>query len=162
MQLRRNCCIMLMLSFSYACDSDPIAAPKPLIAADAHLTWKQTRACRISHEHWLHGVRVVVNELAWQPYVSWLPYEKGNQPFPVGAMVVKPEYNDDKCIELLGYTVMRKESPGYWPQGNDWQWFELDATGMTVKQGKLTKECVTCHVQHCALPNGFDLTCTPD
>ncbi len=133
-----------------------------MLPADTHLTWKQARACRSSHEHWLHGVRVVLNDAAWKPYTAWLPYHSDNAPFPVGAMVVKPEYDDEHCKELLGYTVMRKEAAGYWPAGHDWSWHELDAKGLVRQSGKLTKACVNCHVQHCAPPNGFDLTCTPD
>jgi len=145
------------------CDADPAPPPPtPMLPADTHLTWKQARACRSSHEHWLHGVRVVVNDLAWKPYTTWLPYHTDNPTFPVGALVVKPEYDDEKCTELIGYTVMRKEPAGYWPAGHDWSWHELDAKGLVRQSGRLSKACVQCHVQHCAPPNGYDLTCTPD
>lgn len=155
-----RCGLGVIASVAIACDSDTEAPPQPLIPQGVETAWTQTRQCRSSHEHWLHSVRVVVSDNAVKPYNSW---QVGNpQPFPVGALVVKPEYDDQFCDNLIGYTVMRKEAPGYWPEANDWHWQKLDAQRRVIEDGKLAKSCAGCHAWHCAPPNGFDFTCTPD
>lgn len=151
------------LAMLCACDEDPgPAAPTPLIPAGVENSWQEARKCRTSHEHWLHSVRVVVNPPAWLPYTTWLPLDPANLPFPVGSVVVKPEYDDQFCENLIGYTVMRKEPAGYWPAANDWHWQRLDAKRKVLEDGKLAKSCASCHQSHCDPPAGYDFTCTPD
>lgn len=148
-----------------ACETStvPLPAPiAPLIAPGVEATWREARKCRSSHEHWLHAVRVVLNDAAWQPYNTWTPFAKDNLAFPAGSLVVKAEYDEPDCSHLIGYTLMRKEKAGYWTEGGDWQWQKLDAAGKVLIGGKLGKQCAHCHVAHCKPPNGFDLTCTPD
>ena len=145
------------------CNDDPgPPIPVPLVPLGVESTWQEARKCRTSHEHWLHSVRVVVNPLAWKAYTSWLPLDPANTPFPVGSVVVKPEYDDQFCKNLIGYTVMRKEPAGYWPAANDWHWQRLDANRKILEDGKLAKSCASCHQSHCDPPAGYDFTCTPD
>lgn len=145
------------------CVDEPGPPPAtPLIPANVEAIWPEARACRTSHEHWLHSVRVVVNPPAWQAYTTWLPLDPGNLPFPVGSLLVKTEYDDQFCGHRVGYTVMSKQPKGYWPEGNDWRWQRLDADRKVLADGKLAIDCAHCHQTHCAPPVGYDLTCTPD
>lgn len=144
-----------------ACDAE-VAKPEPALPEAVENLWTKARECRLSHEHWLHSVNVVVNDVGLASYTSWQVDAKQAIPFPEGSVVVKPEYDDQFCQHLIGYTVMRKQAKGWWPEGSDWRWQKLDAQRQVIQDGKLDKACVSCHQWHCAPPNGFDLTCTPD
>lgn len=149
-----------------ACDAPPgsieVLVPEDLTG------WTEMRDCRFTHEHELRYIRVLADDLAVEPYAALSP----EKPYPVGARMVKIEYFDKDCTELLGMTAYRKEPPGYWPEGHDWRWQNLDAERHVIEDGKVIR-CVTCHEGHCTpkeqarpgraycdYPNcGYDLTC---
>jgi hypothetical protein len=122
--------------------------------------WAEARGCRHSHEHELRHVRVLASPTALVPYLRLHPAF----PYPAGATLVKLEYDDAACTNLLGYTAMLKEPPGARPAGGDWRWQRLDMTRRVIEDGA-PPVCLTCHVHHCAAAGqhrpgaGYDLTC---
>jgi len=122
--------------------------------------WSEGRACMFTHEHELRYVRVLVDEAAEAPYREL----SADFPYEVGATLVKLEYDDEACTELLGYTAIQKQPAGYSVKGNDWRWQRVTVDREVVEDGELDT-CITCHDHHCTEPQcgypdcGFDLTC---
>ncbi|GMV38813.1 MAG: hypothetical protein AMXMBFR64_05290 [Myxococcales bacterium] len=124
--------------------------------------YTELRDCRHSHEHELNHIRVLVNDLAKEPYARL----SAEVPYPVGAILVKAEYDDDACTMLVGYTAMRKEPAGYAPDSGDWRWQKLDTTLKVLEDGS-PQTCIHCHEHHCAPAGavtalGYDLTCAEE
>lgn len=135
------------------------AGPEPVFGEDVE-AWTEGRTCGFTHEHDLRYIRVMVDEAADVPYQAL----EQNYPYPVGATLVKLEYDDEDCTELVGFTAMKKRAAGYSALGNDWQWQRLDAERNVLEDGEI-RTCITCHQHHCTWPIcgyedcGFDLTC---
>ena len=131
------------------------AGPRPVFEQSFWDVFVETRDCRGSHEHELRFIRVFVEPSALDVYQS---YEGA---FPVGSRIVKPEYDDEGCTVLLGYTAMEKLPSGASPEGHDWRWQKLDANAAVVEDGAPLR-CVSCHNIHCEPPYGYDLTCAEE
>ena len=128
----------------------------PVFSAEAETTWQETRDCRNSHEHELRHVRVFADAQAVGPFLNW------DAPFPVGATIIKVEYDDEYCQVRVGYTAMQKGEVGSNPEGGDWFWQKLDADRKVLEQGA-PHACVHCHEEHCDPPeHGFDFTCAEE
>jgi hypothetical protein len=140
--------VAVLLSACAEVDS-PLA--KVVIPADYRTAFVPVRRCGPGNEHGL--ISVVVRVRAEQAAL----YDTGPFPYPQGSLVVKEEYRDSQCTDLMGYTAMRKEAAGYFPSAGDWQWFSLDPYGVVLKDGK-QESCSHCHVQMCG-PKNRDLTC---
>jgi hypothetical protein len=145
---------LTLLALVVLCTCAEVDSPNPKMAlpADYRTAYVQVRQCQNSIEHNLMDVvvRVRSDQVAL--------YETGPYPFPQGSVVVKEEYRaQGGCTDLVGYTVMRKESAGYFPEGGDWQWFSLDSYGTVLKDGR-QPACSHCH----ALPmcRGRDFVCS--
>ena len=117
--------------------------------------WTEVRDCRGSHEHELRFIRVVANALALENYDIW------DQPYLVGSTLVKLEYFDENCEELVGYTAMEKLEEGENPPGYDWWWQKLDEDRRVTEEGA-PFNCIDCHRFHCEPPAGYDLTCAEE
>jgi hypothetical protein len=142
-----------------AIEPAPIDEVEPIFPENV-AEWKEGRPCGFTHEHDLRYIRVVVDEAARVPYQVL----DAREPYAVGATLVKLEYDDENCTELIGYTAMRKEEPGYSELGHDWRWQRVDRDRTVTEDGELPV-CITCHRHHCTWPMcgyadcGFDLTC---
>jgi hypothetical protein len=137
-----------------SCSDEPAPPPPPeaLFAADWASAYQEVRDCRRSGDHDLNYVRVLADEAARDTYLM------RDEPFAVGAVILKPEYADEACTDLAGFTVMRRESPGYDPAGGDWHWQRADAARVVKDDGVIAR-CVSCH-QGCGVPpDGHDGTC---
>lgn len=89
-----------------------------------------------SHRAWFD---IYVNSLSKEYYL-----EKLNL-FPVGSIVVKPLYPDQKRSETSKLTIMIKMEKGYDTDNGDWWYGVYDKTGMEAwYQGKI-KSCIQCH-----------------
>lgn len=119
--------------------------------------YHEVRDCRSSHEHELHHIRVLASPDAEAPYAALSP----DTPYPVGATLLKLEYDDDACETLVGYTAYRKLEPSENPEGGDWWWQKLDAEQRVIEEGAPWR-CLNCHAVHCAPPYGYDLTCAEE
>jgi hypothetical protein len=106
------------------------------------------RGCRGSVDHDLAYVLVRANQSAAAVY------DHGPYPFPMGAVVMKEQYADPGCTQLVGFTAMRKEAPGFAPTLGDWRWQRLDVDRAVVEDGVLPR-CASCH----AAPTCRDFAC---
>lgn len=156
--------MLASIALSTGCDETPTrhdaavdAGPAPVFPADVERRYREVRNCRSSHEHELHYIRVLVSASAEEPYAALSP----DLPYPVGATLVKLEYDDELCELLIGYTAYRKLEPGENPPGGDWWWQKLDAERAVIEEGAPWR-CVNCHTVHCAPPYGYDLTCAEE
>jgi hypothetical protein len=110
-------------------------------AADYAARFVEVRDCRQSVEH-LGYIRITVargQEAA---------YERGPYPLPEGTLIVKEEFplSDRGCTARTGWTVMRKQPPGYDADHGDWQWQRLDAGGQVIEDGRVPR-CASCHAR---------------
>ena len=115
------------------------------------------RDCRPSHEHELRYIRVFASPSAQESYAAL----SDATPYPVGAALVKLEYEDELCAELIEYTSMQKLEPGDNPVGGDWLWQRVSTEREVVENGAPWR-CINCHTHHCAPPYGYDLTCAEE
>ena len=148
--------LLIALALS-ACADDPEPAPlEPLFPPDFETAWQEARSCRFSHDHDLRTVRVFADLAAYGPYLDW------TGPFPVGATLVKIEYDDATCGTVLGFTAMQKLPAGSAPEARDWAWQRLDASKRVISSDDVPARCVDCHEYHCREPYGWDWTCGKD
>jgi hypothetical protein len=131
--------------------------PAAIFPLDFEAHYAEMRSCRHSHEHELRFIRVFASESAATPYATL----SAEAPYPPGAILVKAEYDDGLCEEVLGFTAMQKLVEGENPDGGDWRWQKLDADLELLEDGAPLR-CVSCHAQHCAPPHGFDLSCAEE
>ncbi len=142
--------IVLAVFLGAACVGTEEIGPWAGLPADYRTAFPVVRGCRPSVDHDLAYVIVRVNASSAETY------QAGPFPFLPGTLVVKEQFADAKCQSSAGWTLMRKEAPGYDPLASDWRWIRLDSDRHLMKEGKL-KECSSCHVSQC---KARDFTCT--
>src|SRR5688500_17982290 len=95
--------LLLLLCAGCPSSDDDGGESDPLFPEDYAATYQEVRDCRNSSEHNLHKVRILADpELAMPAYLG------RDQPFPVGAVLLKEEYDfgDDTCDgDILQWTV---------------------------------------------------------
>ncbi len=119
-------------------------------------TYTRMRTCMPSPDHDLDNVLVYTDPLASEPYMN------RDNPFPVGAVVLKEEYGvaDMTCSgPITQWTVMVKLPDGSSPMTLDWHWQRVQAD-RTVETDN-DPACYNCHVGCGVAPDGFDDTCSP-
>lgn len=124
---------------------------EPLFPPDFSASYQEVRDCRRSADHDLGYVRVLASPDALAAYTN------RQEPFPPGAVVLKPEYADSACTDLTGYTVMHKEPAATMPDTGGWSWQRV-TPARTVMDIDPTR-CVACHMSCGVAPEGHDLTC---
>ncbi|MCB9740518.1 MAG: hypothetical protein H6747_14740 [Deltaproteobacteria bacterium] len=104
----------------------------------------------------MNHIRVLADDAAHDRYLNW------DAPFPVGATLLKLEYDDAACSNLIRYTVMQKREAASDPERGDWRWQTVSPTREVLPSN--TKSCVGCHTVHCkeSEGTGFDLTCAEE
>jgi hypothetical protein len=137
--------------------SEVDAGPMPSFPANYGASYQERRDCRPSHEHSLRYIRVMASESALAPYAAL----SEDEPYPVGAVLLKLEYDDEDCAELVEYTSLEKLEPGANPAGGDWLWQRVSTEREVIENGA-PWTCINCHTVHCAPPNGYDLTCAEE
>lgn len=134
-------------------DADDEGA-EPDFPADYADSYTEVRNCRPSGDHDLNTIRILADPSALGPYQERL------DPFPVGAVVLKEEYDfgDATCSgPIKQWTVMRKLEPGSSPDTLDWAWQRVDLERRVVEED--VPKCIGCH-QGCGVaPDGYDWTC---
>ena len=136
---------------------DAGSARRAIYPIDFEQTYLEMRDCRHSHEHELRYIRVFASPSAQKSYGAL----SASEPYPVGAQIVKIEYDDSECAQPVGFTAMEKLSVGANPDGSDWFWQSVDADGQVRSEGAPPR-CVQCHEHHCEPPFGYDLTCAEE
>ena len=127
---------------------------EPLFPADYDVTYALVRNCRGSGDHDLNNIRILVDPAARTPY------EGRTEPFPIGAVVLKEEYDfgDPTCEgELVQWTVMQRLETGSSPDTLDWAWQRVDVDRVVVEEDP--PRCIGCHTGCGVPPDGYDGTC---
>lgn len=132
----------------------PADSEEPLFPEDYLTSYTQVRDCRQSGDHDLNMVRVLAGPMALTPY------QGRSEPFPVGAVVLKEEYEfgDVSCSgPIKQWTVMVKEPEGGDPDLIGWTWQRVDADRQVVTGNPY--RCSSCHRDCGVPPDGYDGTC---
>lgn len=127
----------------------------PVFPEDYLATYTEVRDCRQSGDHDLNRIRVLAGPNAVDAYVN------RDQPFPVGAVVLKEEYDfaDSTCSGAIKqWTVMQKREANSAPEQLDWFWQRVDSERNVV--GEDTPRCYGCHTGCTPAMGGYDHTCT--
>jgi len=114
---------------------------EPIFPANYRDTYSIVRDCRLSIEH--GGVMIRV----WADPTSAQAYLDEENPLPIGAVVVKEEFEGVDCLtdsELVRWRPMRKEAPGFDPEHGDWAWQWVEADRSVLLNDKTT--CIGCHL----------------
>jgi hypothetical protein len=115
---------------------DPLPG-QPLLPADYLANYPVVRNCRASVEHDLHFI--VIRALAGTEQ----QYETGPFPRAPGTLIIKEEFSDRGCTDLVGWTLMLKQPEGEAPNSGDWRWQRLDASKQVTDD--LGLRCAACH-----------------
>lgn len=128
----------------------------PVFPADFAETYTVARPCFLTHEHELRYVQVFADALAYPTYTEF------EDPYPVGATIVKIEYDSpDGCEDITQLTAMKKLAAGENTPGGDWWWQQVSPDRRVLEEGAPFR-CINCHTEHCEDPYGYDLTCKPE
>lgn len=149
-----SACAILALSWLIACGDDGSEPEPPLFPANYRTSYQEVRNCRQSGDHDLNRVRILADEAAYGPYMD------RDSDFPVGAVVLKEEYDfaDSDCSgEIMQYTVMSRLEPGSSESMLDWRWQEVDARRRIVSEN--APLCAGCHRACTAEAGGYLGTC---
>lgn len=128
--------------------------PEPAFPANYASTYAEVRNCRPSGDHDLNNVRVVADPAAFGPY------SRRDAAFPVGAVVIKEEYDfgDSTCTGAVRqWTVMERLAEGSSPATLDWRWQRVDAARKVVEEDE--PRCIGCHTVCGVPPDGYFGTC---
>jgi hypothetical protein len=137
-----------------ACDDGDEPTAEPFFPEDYEESYAEVRPCMPSGDHDLNNVRIVVDAAAL------VPYEERMEQFPVGAVVLKPEYDfgDMTCSGApKQWTVMRRLAEGSAPDTLDWEWQQVDADRKVVSED--LPRCIACHTGCGMPPDGYEGTC---
>lgn len=143
--------VAVLIAAACGNDDDP-SAPLRIFPEDYAASYQQVRDCRRSSDHDLLYVRVLADP------VALAPYQNRDVPFPEGSTLVKEEYVDDQCTDLERWTAMKREAPGYAPEGGDWHWQRIDKGGAVELDGT-PQSCTGCHKGCQTPPDSHDWTC---
>lgn len=90
----------------------------------------------------IHGDRycdVFVSEDAKEPI------QNAGKTYPVGSVIIKAKYPDDKRENIELFTVMRKREAGYFPNHGDWEFSVVDGEAKRVLSRGRIESCTDCH-----------------
>lgn len=137
------------LALLAACGDD--GGGSPVFPESWSSTYTEVRNCRSSSDHDLHRIRVLADPAALDPY-------RNHTPFPVGAVVLKAEYDfaDTSCTgPVIEWTAMQKLAT---PEDLGWVWQRVKADRSIDTEND--PRCIQCHTDCGVPPDGFDGTCT--
>jgi hypothetical protein len=138
-----------------ACGSGDDVDIEPLFPTNYESTYLEVRNCRQSGDHDLNNIRILADPTGVASYRDRL------ENFPVGAIVLKEEYefDDRDCTgPVKQWTVMQRLPDDVNPSALDWDWQKVAGTGRVVEEN--TPLCYGCHTGCGFAPDGFDGTCT--
>ena len=89
-----------------------------------------------SHSAWFD---IYINTLAKKAYI------KKSNLLPVGSIIVKPLYPDQKRSKTEKLTIMVKKEKGYDSKNGDWWYGVYDKNGIEGSHKGKIKACIQCH-----------------
>jgi hypothetical protein len=120
--------------------SEPAAAPtRPLPGFDAMLAWPERGRTATAHPGRARRVALRASPEA-DGYGR-----RGRQAFDEGATLLASLESSDGGPVIAHY-LMRKERPGYFPEGGDWRYAVVSPAGEVLADGKLPL-CARCHAE---------------
>ena len=131
--------------------AEPDSGVDPLFPESYQTDWSMVRDCRRSIEHDLSYVRI------WADEAAAAPYQAREGTLPVGSTLLKEEFDDEECTDLIGFTLMRREE-GFAPTRGDWHWQEVTFDREVVLDGA-EFTCFHCHADCGGMDTAFDWTC---
>ena len=146
--------VSVILAVLVGCGGEDTPVVESVVPLDYRQAFTEVRDCRENGgSHDFNRIRVLADDLALAAY------RDREEPFPVGAIVLKEEYDfgDVTCSgTVLQWSVMERL-----PEGNDdlknWHWQQIDITGAVVSDNAV--RCAGCHGD-CVAPDGYENTCT--
>lgn len=135
-------------------DGEGDAGAEPDFPADYAASYTEVRNCRGSGDHDLNTIRILADPAALAPY------QDRAEPFPVGAVVLKEEYDfSDLACEgpIKQWTVMTRLAEGSSPDTLDWAWQRVDKQRQVVSEDE--PRCINCHTGCGVAPEGYEGTC---
>lgn len=150
MQLRHVMVGVMAVASLSGCP-EPAPAVDPLFPEAYQTDWTMVRGCRRSIEHDFAYVQVWANEAAAAVYQA----REGT--LPEGSTLLKEEFDDEECTDLIGFTLMRREE-GFAPTKGDWHWQEVTFDREVVLDGA-EFTCFHCHEDCGGMDTAFDWTC---
>jgi hypothetical protein len=160
--IHRPAAALIALIMVGGCDvepSQPQPSAQPLFAADFEQTFVEVRGCRPSIEHDLEYVRLLVHPDAVDTYRRCVVPSSPCSPsdgFTDGALLVKAQYLNPQCTDLLRWTAVQKDSSS--STGGGWRWQEVSADRQVTQDGA-PSACTSCHAK---CEDAFDLRCVMD
>ncbi len=133
---------------------DDGADPVAVFPADYLATYQEVRDCRGSADHDLGRIRVLADPAARGPYLA------RDAAFPVGAVLLKVEYDfaDTTCVgPITQWTVMQRIADGGDPLQLGWHWQRVDLERRVVSENE--PRCLGCHAECGVAPDGYLGTC---
>jgi hypothetical protein len=131
---------------------------EPIVSEGWESSLVEIRDCRLGVEHDLEFVRLFVDPGSVEAFEACtVDPDACSDPFPEGALFVKPQYADDGCTELVRVSATLREHAASAPGHEGWRWQELDADLRVTLDGQ-PAACTSCH-DHCT---GFDTRCAMD
>lgn len=89
--------------------------------------------------HFVPAVKVYANPVALDPLRS------GSTAMPVGSVVVKEKWWNDKDKQPHNYAAMVKREDGYDPANGNWEYIFVQSEGeRKVERGRI-ESCIACH-----------------
>lgn len=88
------------------------------------------------------SVNVFVDTATADLYRTLDPAAPAELAFPEGALIVKEHLDADGGV--LGFNLMYRAAEGYNPEGSDWYWARVDASGVAAESGTIGY-CIACH-----------------
>jgi hypothetical protein len=118
-------------------DSD-IVAPE-----NFESTYNKVHECRPSKHP---AANYIVTWLSPDSISTWDEIGNGNTDvnFPKGAVVVKSQYENDKCTQLTAYTIMEKTDVKKGAKDGGWKWQFVDQYGQ-CNDCDAAASCAGCH-----------------
>jgi hypothetical protein len=149
--------VLATLAGTTGCGGESSA--EPVFPADWETALVEVRDCRLSAEHDLEYVRLFISP-AWAEHFDRCVVPGGDcdEPFGEGALLVKPQYADPECSELVRLSVSLREEPASAPGPDGWRWQEATADGTVILDGA-PEGCTRCHE---ACDDNYDLRCAMD
>jgi hypothetical protein len=84
-------------------------------------------------------VDIYVNRLAKEPYI------REDEKFPIGSVIVKPLYPEEKRDNLNRIVIMMKMQKGYDSTNGDWWYGSYNKDGTKAYVSGKIQSCIACH-----------------